>query len=113
MKFKIGEEVKLKESFEIETFDGRKIAVKDGDKGIIVSNIVTSNSFVRYISGNAKGIIQELEDVEIEGYDYRNISTMILDRLSAIFGLEDFLENKGIDKEEIVDEMEDLLVDIL
>ena len=113
MKFKVGEEVKLEKSFEIETFDKRKIAVKDGDRGIIVSNIIASNVFIRYVSGNAKGIIQELEDVEIEGYDYRNISTMILDRLSAIFGLEDFLENKGIDKEEIVDEMEDLLVDIL
>ena len=113
MKFKIGEEVKLKESIEIETFDKRKIAVKDGDRGIIVGNIITSNCFIRYISGNAKGIIQELEDVEIEGYDYRNISAMILNRLSTIFGLEDFLENKGIDEEEIINEMEELLVGIL
>ena len=43
MKFKIGEEVKLKESIEIETFDKRKIAVKDGDRGIIVSNILFKN----------------------------------------------------------------------
>ena len=113
MKFKIGEEVKLKESFEIETFDGRKIAVKDGDKGIIVSNIVTSNSFVHYISGNAKGVMQELEDVEVEGYDYRNISSMILDRLNAVFRLEDFLEDKGIGEEEIINEMEEVLVGIL
>ena len=113
MKFKIGEEVKLKESFETETFDGRKIAVKDGDKGIIVSNIVASNSFVLYISGNAKGVMQELEDVEVEGYDYRNISSMILDRLNVVFRLEDFLEDKGIGEEEIINEMEELLVGIL
>ena len=57
--------------------------------------------------------MQELEDVEVEGYDYRNISSMILDRLNVVFRLEDFLENKGIDEEEIINEMEELLVGIL
>ena len=108
MKVKIGQEIEFKENFKIETFGGRKIDVKEGDKGVI-----TSNGFIEYISGNAKGIVQKPDDAEVEGYDCRSISKMILNRLNVVFGLEEFLENEEIDKEEIVDEIEDLLVGIL
>ena len=108
MKVKVGQEIKFKESFEIETFGGRKIDVKEGDRSIIIGS-----GLVKHTSGNARGMIQKLDGLEVEGYDCRNISKLILNRLNVVFGLEEFLENEEIDKEEIVDEIEDLLVDIL
>ena len=108
MKLKIGQEIKFKDSFEIETFSGRKINVKEGDKGFI-----TGSGFIKHTSGNARGIMQKLDYMEIIGYDYENISKMILNRLNGVFGLEEFLSYEEIDIKEFINEIEDLLRDIL
>ena len=108
MKVKIGQEIKSAISFETETFGGRKITIKEGDKGI-----VAGSGFILHSSGNASGMIQMVDNMELEGYDYENISKMILNRLNVVFGLEEFLENEEIDPKEIIDELEDLLSDIL
>lgn len=57
--------------------------------------------------------MQKLDDMEIIGYDYENISKMILNRLNGVFGLEEFLSYEEIDIKEFINEIEDLLRDIL
>ena len=73
MKVKIGEEIKFKEGFEIESFGGKKKEVKAGDRGVI-----TKHGLVKYLSGDAKGMLQKVEDIEVQGCDHENIVDMKL-----------------------------------
>ena len=45
--------------------------------------------------------------------EYRNIASMVLNRLNVVYGLENFIQDESIDVNEMIDEIEDVLVDIL
>lgn len=107
-KYKIGQEIKFEEDFEIESFRGRKIQVKKGDKAI-----ANSRGFITYITGNARDMRQVIEGMTVENYDHRNISKMILQRLINVYNLEEFMEYEEIEYSEMIDEMEDVLCEIL
>lgn len=108
MKVKVGEEIKFKEDFDIETFGGRKINVKEGDRGI-----VTGNGFIKHLNGNARGMMQKIEGLDVNGYDYENISKMIFNRLNNLFGIKLMLEDEEIEHKEFIEEIQDVLSDIL
>lgn len=109
MKYKIGQEIEITEDFTLKTVGGRELTVKAGDKAII-----DSRSRIKYISGQARDVMQMLgKDIEVNGYDHRNIASMILNRLNGVFGIEEFLDYNDINDDEMIDEIEDVLMDIL
>ena len=109
MKYKIGQEIEITEDFTLKTVGGRELTVKAGDKAII-----DSRSRIKYISGQARDVMQMLgKDIEVNGYDHRNIASMILNRLNSVFGIEEFLDYNDINNDEMIDEIEDVLMDIL
>lgn len=108
MKVKIGEEIKFKEGFEIESFGGKKKIVKEGDRGVI-----TKHGVVKYLSGDAKGMLQKIEELEVKGCDHENIVNMIFNRLNSAFNLRDMLEQEDIEEKEFKEEIEDLLYDFI
>lgn len=107
-KYKIGQEIKFEEDYEIESFRGRKIQVKKGDKAI-----TNSRGFITYITGNARDMRQVVEGMTVEDYDHRNIAEMIYNRLNLVYGLENFVSDEEIEYSEMIDEMEDVLCEIL
>ena len=109
MKYKIGQEIEITEDFTLKTVGGRELTVKAGDKAII-----DSRSRIKYISGQARDVMQMLgKDIEVNGYDHRNIASMILNRLNSVLGIEEFLDYNDINDDEMIDEIEDVLMDIL
>ena len=109
MKYKIGQEIEITEDFTLKTVGGRELTVKAVDKAII-----DSKARVKYISGQARDVVQMLgKDIEVNGYDHRNIASMILNRLNGVFGIEEFLDYNDINDDEMIDEIEDVLMDIL
>ena len=109
MKYKIGQEIEITEDFTLKTVGGRELTVKAGDKAII-----DSRSRIKYISGQARDVMQMLgKDIEVNGDDHRNIASMILNRLNGVFGIEEFLDYNDINDDEMIDEIEDVLMDIL
>ena len=109
MKYKIGQEIEITEDFTLKTVGGRELTVKAGDKAII-----DSRSRIKYISGQARDVMQMLgKDIEVNGYDHRNIASMILNRLNSVFWIEEFLDYNDINDDEMIDEIEDVLMDIL
>ena len=109
MKYKIGQEIEITEDFTHKTVGGSAITVKVGDRAVI-----DSKARVKYISGQARDVVQMLgKDIEVNGYDHRNIASMILNRLNGVFGIEEFLDYNDINDDEMIDEIEDVLMDIL
>lgn len=109
MIYKIGQEIEITEDFTLKTVGGSAITVKVGDRAVI-----DSKARVKYISGQARDVVQMLgKDIEVNGYDHRNIASMILNRLNGVFGIEEFLDYNDINDDEMIDEIEDVLMDIL
>ncbi len=109
MRYKIGQEIEITEKFTLKTIGGREITVNAGDKAII-----DSRARIKYVSGQARNVMQMLEKgIEVNGYDHRNIASMILNRLNGVFGIEEFLDYNDINDDEMIDEIEDVLTDIL
>lgn len=109
MRVKIGEEVKIKEDFKINTtISENVITVKKDDKGFM-----DSRGFLHLTTGNGGGKIVKINDIEIKNYDYENISKMIFNRLNCIFGIENFLSDEDIEFENFIEEIKDVLSDIL
>lgn len=106
---KIGQEVKFTKDFTIKALiSGDDLNIKVDDKAI-----VTSRGY-QILTGEARGKILGFEKgEETEGYDYQNIAKRILNRINAVFGLEEYLEYEEITNQEIREEIEDVLVDIL
>ena len=107
--YKLGQEVKFVEEFTIVTLlSETKLTIKKGDKAI-----VTRTGF-KMLTGEARGKIINFNKSDIvKGYDYENISRLILNRINAVFGLEMYLEDEAIESSEIIEEIEDVLMDIL
>lgn len=106
--YKIGEQIEFKKDYSVETFNGRKLEVKKGDKAI-----VNSRGFIEYTSGKAKGIRQIVDGIKVEGYDHMNISKQILKRLISGYNLEGFMEEEELSMQEFLEEIEDVLCEIL
>jgi len=108
-KHMIGEGIVIKKDFEIETaFNDNKLQVKIGDKGY-----VDGNGFIHYTTGEARGKMQKISDVVLEGYDCENIATLVFQRLNNHFNIKEFLDDYEIDKKYFIDEIECALSDIL
>ncbi len=106
---KIGQEITIREDFEINSIvSNTAINIKEGDKAFL-----DSKGFLHITTGKGRGKIVKMDGIEPTGYDYGNISKMILNRLNGVFGLEIYLDDEEIDKQEIIDEIEDVLIDIL
>lgn len=108
MKFKIGQEIKIKEDFTIKTFNDNIIVIKENDKGFL-----DSKGLLHLTSGKGIGKIVKMDNMEIKGYDYENISKLIFNRLNYVFNISEFLSGEEISKEEFKEEIEDILMDIL
>lgn len=106
---KIGQEIKFKENFEIEAIISKtKLEIKEGDRALI------TRSGFKVLTGEAKGKTLCFNDYEeAKGYDYSNISKLIFNRVNREFGLKMLFEDEGIDIENFIEEIEDLLIDIL
>lgn len=109
----IGGEIEIIDNFELESMLSKEVVnVKAGDKAI-----VRANGSIRYLTGEAQGMMQKLkDDVEVvQVYDYENIAKVILNRLNGYLGLAEIIEDAGaeISDSEIIDEIEDVLSDIL
>lgn len=106
---KIGEEIRVVRDYEIETILSEdKLQVKEGDKGF-----VDSSGSIHYTSGQARGKIHRLREVEVEGYDQHNIAKMIFKRIKNEFMLEEHLEGYDLSEKDFIEEIEDVLSDIL
>lgn len=107
--YRLGQEVKFKHCFEIEaTISKTKLQVKEGDRAI-----VTRSGF-KIVTGEAKDkILNFVDGEEVKGHDYSNIARMIYRRLNAVYGLEMYLDDEGIEIDEFLEEIEDVLMDIL
>ena len=57
--------------------------------------------------------VDKINDIEVKGYDYKNISKMILQRLIDVYNLEEFMEYEKIEHSEMIEEIENVLIDIL
>lgn len=108
-KLQIGQEIVIKDDFEIESALGNeKRVVEKGDRGV-----VTSSGLVQYVSGNARGKIQKIEDVELKGYDTENIAKLVFQRLNSQYQIKDFLEDWDIETKDFIGEIEWVLSEIL
>lgn len=106
---KIGQEIIMTQDFEIETaICEKKLLVKKGDKAYI-----DSKGFVHYVSGDARGKIQGIKDVQLKGYDTENIAKLIYDRLRSRYYIKDFLQDYDISKEDFISEIDWVLSEIL
>lgn len=106
---KIGQEIIVKEDFKINTIVSDKVkTVKKGDKGFI-----DSKGFLHLTTGKGIGKIVKIDDIEVKGYDYKNIVNMIYKRLNNTFFIDIILENDGYEVKDFLDEIEDVLTDIL
>lgn len=106
---KIGQEITVKEDFKINTtISDKVITVKKDDKGF-----VDSQGFLHLTTGNGRGKIVKIDDIEVRGYDHENMARMIFGRLSNYFNLGEMLENEDIDSERFKEEIEYVLMDIL
>lgn len=108
MKLKIGQEITIQEDFEIETpLSHKKIKVQIGDKGFI-----DSNGLIHYTTGKARGKIQKIDGIEVDGYDYENIANLIFKKLNSTFDIKDIVEDYDISTKDFTGEIEDILSDI-
>lgn len=106
---KIGQEVKFKNDFMIETIINKVgLQVKEGDKALVTKN------GLKILNGEARGKITSFQEGEqIKGYDYSNIAKIIFRRLNGVFAIENYLDDEEISVEEFLEEIEDVLIDIL
>lgn len=109
MKNKIGQILTIEQDFVIESaIAGNVIQVKKGDKGFI-----DSKGLLHYSTGEARGKIQLVKDAEMKGYDHESIATLIYKRLRNAYNLDEIIEDYDLDRDEFIDEIEDILSSIL
>lgn len=107
--YKLGEIIEFKGCFQINgLISTAKLNVQEGDRAI-----VTRTGF-RVLTGEGRGkLISFNRDEQVKGYDHRNISKLIFNRINGVFRLDMYLEDEGIDYLEFIDEIEDVLMGIL
>lgn len=107
MELEIGQQITIKEPFEIK-YMGREVQVKKGDMAFIDSSKV-----IHYTTGLAAGAVQFIkDDIKLNGYDHENIVSMIMSKLEY-FELEAILEDYGIDHEDFSERITEVLFEVL
>ncbi|MBN1070477.1 hypothetical protein DVV81_04725 [Clostridium botulinum] len=104
---KVGQEITIKEDFEVVCFEGKK-KVKKGDKAF-----VTAGGNANFVTGEARGKIQILSSAEIKGWDTENMAKIICSRLDVWFNLNSILQEHDMDISDVQEQLEDILLDIL
>ena len=108
-KFKIGQEIIIDEDHTIQSLLTNKMTwIRAGDKGFI-----DSNGNIHYTTGDARGkIVPYTTKENLKGYDTQNIALMIYKKLDTEFNISDFVDVYDIEKQDVLDILEDLLIDI-
>ena len=97
MKYKIGQILTSNRNIEVEKMFGEKV-------------IIGADKFAHHLKD---GMIQPLQkDTIIEGYDSEGIAEYLVKKLSAMFPLEEMLEDYDIEKERFEEGIYFLLDDI-
>lgn len=96
--FKIGEEVKFKEDFEVETFGGRNLKITTKDKAI-----ACINDKIRVLSGEAKHVYVKLDSAKTKGYDYANLANLVYKGLNGYFRIDTSMSDMDIDVSDFKD----------
>lgn len=105
MKYKIGQILTSNCDVEVEKMFGEKVVIPKGNKIII-----GADKFAHHLKS---GMIQPLQrDAVVEGYDSEGIAKYLMKKLSAIFPLEEMLEDYDIEKARFEEEIDFLLDDI-
>ncbi len=108
MKNKIGEIITVAQDLGIKIMDGKQVRVKKGDKAF-----VDSRKRVHYITGDARGMIQATNNIEIEGYAHSNIAKLIFEELDLKYDLREVLvSDYEISEEEFISDIEDVITNI-
>lgn len=110
-KVKIGQVLTCQDEYIIKSpLSDTEIVVKPGD-----TCIVRSDKTVSYKSGNARGKIQSLSDehFEIDGYDFKNIVSEIVDALKYYIPFSDMMDDYDVTEEEVRDAILEPLEDLL
>lgn len=105
---KIGEIINFDKEIKLNAMEHEKeLIVKEKDKGI-----VTGKGNILILNGDCEGKII-LQNLEVKGYDTNNIADLILNLLTREYGIDNYLNDEDIDKDEVKDEISFLLKDIL
>ncbi len=107
-KFKIGQEIIIDENHTIQSRLTNKITwIREGDKGFI-----DSNGNIHYTTGDARGKIAPYTRKEnLQGYDIQNVAKIIYKRLDAEFNISDFVDVYDIEKQDVLDILENSLIE--
>lgn len=107
--FKIGGEVVIQEEFILKgDSDGVELKVKKGDKALL-----DGKGVLNYIDGEAIGVKQVLEGIDVKEYDYINIAKLVFNRLDDYFNLTEKLSDIGINSGRFTYEIKEVLKEIL
>lgn len=107
--FKIGQEIKIQGDMIVKSYLKRTILkVNKGDLGVI-----NSRKSVRLLTGEAIGKIIKIDNIELKGFDYNNISKIILNNLLTNTGIGETMEDYCISDDEISEVIEDTLREII
>ena len=105
MKYKIGQILTSNRDIEVEKMFGEKVIIPKGNKIII-----GADKFAHHLKD---GMIQPLQEcIIVDGYDTEGIAEYLTKKLSAIFPLEEMLEDYDIEKARFEEEIDFLLDDI-
>lgn len=108
-KYKIGQQIHFTENVPITTFITEKeLIIKKGDKGFI-----DSSGHIHVTTGEGRGKIIPFLKEELKDYDHKNIAKMIYQRLNGEFHLGEIIEDYDIEKDDVIDIIEDVLIEIL
>lgn len=103
-KFKIGQEVKFAESFTIQTMVLKEEKViKPEDR-----NFIDKNAYLNVLSGECRGKKVLLPDVEVDNYDYNNISKMLIKKLDY-FNIAEELDSRDAIYENLKESLNDIV----
>lgn len=97
---KIGQEIKITESRQLETLGGGKIVnVKEGDKALVIKN------GIKYLTGEARGKIVFDNEERVISYDVENIAKRIAKNLIYDLGhyeFEEYLEDNDMTLQNVI-----------
>lgn len=97
---KIGQEIKITESRQLETLGGGKIVnVKEGDKALVIKN------GIKYLTGEARGKIVFDNEERVISYDVDNIAKRIAKNLIYDLGhyeFEEYLEDNDLTLQNVI-----------
>lgn len=109
MEMKIGQEIQVKKPHSIVTYDTEEtLNIKIGDKGF-----VDAHGFVHYTTGEAAGIMAEIDDAQLIGIDTLNIVKMVMEKLDKDFDIKKVLQAAGVDRAEFEDSIFGSLNEVL